>query len=183
MAAPMDGIGIPCDDFLGFQESLKRMRLIDDRIINALNTTVPTQSFAHQVDATKECKHLYEQLEQSYSAREKAIKTCIAKVSDDVGGLRKAKADNPDSGEVLKKLRKEQTKLRLMQQELNVEEVVKDRTLKVFYERCRNAYRPPTGPSSLTPTDDDRTTGSTSGTLAPDSAVIFVKTCDVLVCL
>lgn len=42
-----------------FQESLKRMRLIDDRIVNALNTTVPTQSFAGQVDVTKECKRLY----------------------------------------------------------------------------------------------------------------------------
>ncbi|KAL8615475.1 hypothetical protein ACOMHN_053811 [Nucella lapillus] len=146
MAAPMDGIGISCDDFLGFEESLKRMRLIDDRIVNALNTTVPTQSFAEQVDATKQCKRLYEELEQSYSAREKAIKTCISTVSEEVGVLRKAKADNPDSAEVLKKLRKEQTKLRLMQQELTVEEVVKDCTLKVFYERCREAFRPPRAP-------------------------------------
>ena len=45
-----------------FQESLKRMRLIDDRIVNALNTTIPTQTFAGQVDVTKECKRLYEEV-------------------------------------------------------------------------------------------------------------------------
>jgi len=33
--------------------------------------------------------------------------------------------------------------LRLLQSEINVEEVVKDRSLKVFYERCRSAYKPP----------------------------------------
>ncbi|KAK7494553.1 hypothetical protein BaRGS_00014206 [Batillaria attramentaria] len=144
MAAPTQTV--VCDDFLGFQETLKRMRLIDDRIVNALNTTVPTQSFARQVDATKQCKCLYEEMEDSYKSREAVIKKCISKVSADVNNLRQLKQENPDDGDVLKKLRKEQTKLRLMQQELNVEEVVKDRTLKVFYERCRDAYRPPTAP-------------------------------------
>uniref|UniRef100_A0A3P8WJ17 Protein MIX23 n=1 Tax=Cynoglossus semilaevis TaxID=244447 RepID=A0A3P8WJ17_CYNSE len=33
--------------------------------------------------------------------------------------------------------------LKLMQSELNVEEVVNDRSLKVFNERCRIHYTPP----------------------------------------
>uniref|UniRef100_A0A8B9H350 Protein MIX23 n=1 Tax=Astyanax mexicanus TaxID=7994 RepID=A0A8B9H350_ASTMX len=33
--------------------------------------------------------------------------------------------------------------LKLMSSELNVEEVVKDRTLKVFVERCRIHFTPP----------------------------------------
>lgn len=36
------------------------MRTIDDRIVHALNTTVPTVSFSGKVDATKTCKQLYE---------------------------------------------------------------------------------------------------------------------------
>ena len=36
------------------------MRLIDDRISNALNRTIPTNSFKGQMDATENCKHLYE---------------------------------------------------------------------------------------------------------------------------
>lgn len=39
---------------------LKVMRTIDDRIVHALNTTVPTVSFSGKVDATKTCKQLYE---------------------------------------------------------------------------------------------------------------------------
>jgi hypothetical protein len=39
---------------------------------------------------------------------------------------------NDSDLDVLKALRKEQSRLRLMQNELNVEEVVKDRSLKVF---------------------------------------------------
>ncbi|XP_070189639.1 protein MIX23-like isoform X2 [Littorina saxatilis] len=122
------------------------MRLIDDKIVYALNTSIPTQSFEGKVDASKECKRLYEELEESYMSREKAIKKCISKVSEDVNKLRVAKMANPDDGDILKTLRKNQTKLRLMQVELNVEEVVKDRSLKIFYERCRNAYRPPSAP-------------------------------------
>lgn len=36
------------------------MRTIDDRIVHALNTTVPTVSFSGKVDATQTCKQLYE---------------------------------------------------------------------------------------------------------------------------
>ena len=38
------------------------MRMIDDKIIYALNTTVPTTSFKGQVDATKTCQGLYGQV-------------------------------------------------------------------------------------------------------------------------
>ncbi|PVD28838.1 hypothetical protein C0Q70_11433 [Pomacea canaliculata] len=89
MAAPMDSIVLPCDDFLGFQ------------------------------------------MEEAYKQREVAIKKCISVASEDVNKLRTLKMNNPDDGDILKKLRKNQTKLRLIQQELNVEEVLKDRALKM----------------------------------------------------
>ena len=38
------------------------MRAIDDKIIYALNTTVPTKSFKGQVNATETCKGLYEEV-------------------------------------------------------------------------------------------------------------------------
>ena len=38
------------------------MRTIDDRIVQALNTTIPTDSFAGQVDAKRQCKQLYEEV-------------------------------------------------------------------------------------------------------------------------
>lgn len=49
------------------------MRTIDDRIVHALNTTVPTVSFSGKVDATKTCKQLYE----SVSVTATTLMTCV----------------------------------------------------------------------------------------------------------
>lgn len=148
MAAPRadSEVIVKCEDYLGFQEALKKMRNVDDRIVYALNTSVPTKSFSDKVNATDKCKQLYEQLQESYNSREKAIKKCINVVSNSIDKLHEEKNRDPDNFEIMKELKKEQTQLRLMQSELTVEEIVKDRSLKVFYERCRNAYRPPTDP-------------------------------------
>lgn len=45
------------------------MRTIDDRIVHALNTTVPTVSFSGKVDATQTCKQLYESVSVSVKTR------------------------------------------------------------------------------------------------------------------
>uniref|UniRef100_UPI0037E74F00 protein MIX23 n=1 Tax=Semicossyphus pulcher TaxID=241346 RepID=UPI0037E74F00 len=141
MAAP--GGTLNCEDFSMFQEVLKVMRTIDDRIVHALNTTVPTVSFSGKVDATQTCKQLYESMMEAHLSRDKAIKSCISQTSEVVGQLREERAKDSDNLVLIKQLRKEQTKLKLMQSELNVEEVVNDRSLKVFRERCRIHYTPP----------------------------------------
>lgn len=51
------------------------MRTIDDRIVHALNTTVPTVSFSGKVDATKTCKQLYESV--SVTATRSTICLCL----------------------------------------------------------------------------------------------------------
>lgn len=119
------------------------MRNIDDRIVHSLNTTVPTVSFSGRVDASQTCRQLYESLMEAHLSRDRAIKTCIAQTSEVVGQLREQRTKDGDMTTV-KLLRKEQTKLKLMRSELNVEEVVNDRSLKVFSERCRTHYTPPT---------------------------------------
>ncbi|XP_061177309.1 protein MIX23-like [Saccostrea echinata] len=133
-----------CDDFLAFQEQLKKHRLVDDRIINTLNSSLPTISFP--ADRTTKCESLYKELSKEYEKRETAIKSCVALLSKKVEILRKERENNMDDYELTKNLRKEQTKLRLMQQELCVEEVVKDTSLKAFQERCRQYYKPPISP-------------------------------------
>ncbi|CAB1350409.1 unnamed protein product [Coregonus sp. 'balchen'] len=126
------------------QEVLKVMRNIDDRIVHSLNTTVPTVSFSGRVDASQTCRQLYESLMEAHLSRDRAIKTCIGQTSEVVGQLREQRAKDGDNMTTIKLLRKEQTKLKLMRSELNVEEVVNDRSLKVFSERCRTHYTPPT---------------------------------------
>ncbi len=41
---------------------MKKMRTIDDRIIQALNTTIPTDSFASKVNPKQQCRHLYDEV-------------------------------------------------------------------------------------------------------------------------
>jgi len=144
--SPLLGIAelsqMSCTDFSEFKESLKALRLIDDKIIYKLNTSVPTDSFKHEVDAEASCRDLYSQLNKVYKVRDDAIKKCIGEVSDKVKELREQKNKDPDNFDILRSLRKEQTSLRLMQGELSVEEVVKQRSFKVFNERCWKAYKP-----------------------------------------
>ncbi|KAG9332956.1 hypothetical protein JZ751_013985, partial [Albula glossodonta] len=108
MAAP--GATLNCEDFSMFQEVLKVMRTIDDRIVHALNTTVPTASFKGKVDATQTCKELYESLVEAHSSRDRAIKTCIAQTSSMVSQLREERARDNENLSLIKQLRKEQTK-------------------------------------------------------------------------
>ncbi|KAJ9600152.1 hypothetical protein L9F63_009562 [Diploptera punctata] len=136
-------VKMECGDFLEFQDALKKMRILDDKIVYSLNTSIPTDSFKAQVDPTSSCKDLYDQLKQNYNNRESAIKKCITVSAESVRGLKEKKEKNSDDVNILKELKKEQTKLRLLQAELNVEEIIKERTTKVYYERCRSFYKPP----------------------------------------
>ncbi|XP_053212402.1 protein MIX23-like [Panonychus citri] len=130
----------PCDDLLAFQDHIMKMRKIDDNIIYALNNSISVDSHKNDVSLlTRDCKDLWFQLNESYNNREKAIRRCISSVTEKVKQLK----DSKDNIELFKQLKKEQMKLRSFQKELNVEEVVKDRSRKVFYERCRNYYKPP----------------------------------------
>ncbi|XP_028414505.1 coiled-coil domain-containing protein 58-like isoform X3 [Dendronephthya gigantea] len=132
-----------CEDFTEFKEALKVLRLLDDKIIYSLNKSVPTTSFAGEINAENKCKELYTELLGAYSTRENAIKKCVTQVSSSIQKLQERRQVDEDNPEILRHLRKEQTKLRLMRSELNVEEVVQQRSLKVFNEKCWKVFKPP----------------------------------------
>lgn len=90
------------------------MRTIDDKIIYALNTTIPTDSFRKQTDAKTKCKDLHEQLTNSRQQRESAIKKCLVIAAGKVQSLKNERESNTDDLKLLKKLRAEQTKVRFM---------------------------------------------------------------------
>ncbi|XP_059613402.1 protein MIX23 [Phlebotomus argentipes] len=131
-----------CGDFLEFQESLKKMREVDDKIIYALNTSIPTESFKGQVDAKGTCEGLFRQLQVAHNEREQAIRNCIVIAADRVKVLREERDGNRDDVGIDKSFKAEQRKLRLLQSELNVEDIVKERTHKAFSERCRLFFKP-----------------------------------------
>ncbi|CAH1406857.1 unnamed protein product [Nezara viridula] len=130
-----------CADFLEFQDALKKMRDLDDKIVYALNVNIPTPSFRGEIDPTQNCKQLYNDLKTNYDKREQSIRQCINVTSDKINELKRKKESGDDLG-VNKLLSKEQTKLRMLKNELFVEEVVKDRSLKIYHERCREYFKP-----------------------------------------
>uniref|UniRef100_A0ABK9NGL0 Protein MIX23 n=1 Tax=Glossina morsitans morsitans TaxID=37546 RepID=A0ABK9NGL0_GLOMM len=136
-----------CNDFMGFQEALKKMRDIDDKIIYALNTSLPTESFKGQVDSEKTCRDLYGHLQTGHKKREEAIRNCILVSAETLKSLREKRDTNPNDIEADKKFKSEQRKLRVLQSELNVEDIVKERSYKAFNERCRIFFQ--AGPSVL----------------------------------
>ena len=80
------------------------------------------------------------QLVDAHQSREQAIKRCIVKVSEAVHTLRTKRDQDEDNPRLIKELRKEQNKLRMMQNELNVEEVVRDRSIKVGVNKNRMQF-------------------------------------------
>jgi hypothetical protein len=119
------------------------MRAMDDKIIYKLNTTVPTKSFSGQISAADQCKLLYEEMSHVYTKRQNAIKKCVDENLTQVQSLKAQRDSAEDDPQLKKQLRKRQTVLHVMQSELGVEDVVKERSVKVFKERCWQAYKPP----------------------------------------
>ncbi|XP_065837837.1 annexin A13-like isoform X2 [Oscarella lobularis] len=132
------GDSIVCEDFGEFKEALMALRAVDDKIIYELNTSVPTTSFSDQISAFDQCKKLHEKLFSAYSTREKAIKRCIQQTVDDLGLLRSKREKEPDNTVLSQEMSEKQTNLRLMKAELTVEDIVQERSMKVFRERCEN---------------------------------------------
>ena len=48
-----------------FQTALKEMRIIDDKIVYAINQSIPTASFKGQSDAIQNCKELHQTVSDS----------------------------------------------------------------------------------------------------------------------
>lgn len=88
------------------------MRDIDDKIIYALNTSLPTESFKGQVDSERTCRDLYGRLNTGHKEREEAIRNCIMVSAEALKHLREQRESTPDDVEIDKKFKSEQRKVR-----------------------------------------------------------------------
>ncbi|XP_053955963.1 protein MIX23 isoform X1 [Anastrepha ludens] len=118
-------------------ESIQKMRALDDNIIHALNSAIPTESFKGQVNCDRVCNSLYTQLQDVHKHRKKKIEDCIFASAESLKKLRELRENNREDVSIDKKFKLEQRKLRLLQSEINVEDIVNERSLKAFKERCR----------------------------------------------
>lgn len=87
------------------------MRDIDDKIIYALNSSLPTESFKGQVDSEKTCKDLYAKLQTGHKEREEAIRNCIMISAESLKTLRQQRDVQPNDVDVDKKFKSEQRKV------------------------------------------------------------------------
>ncbi|CAB4061519.1 unnamed protein product [Lepeophtheirus salmonis] len=119
-----------CQDVSHFGNTLKEMRTLDDKIIYALNNSLPTSSFTKDKTVlTSHCKELSDQINATYDARNKIIQGCV--------DFTQNKIEEATDSSIKRSLR---FNLRLMKNEMDVEEVIQNRTKTVFYERCRDYY-------------------------------------------
>lgn len=86
------------------------MRELDDKIVYALNVSIPTESFKHTSDASDKCGDLRAKLEINYDIRNTAIRECIAITADRVKTL-KTERDANQNNDVDKSFRLEQRKV------------------------------------------------------------------------
>lgn len=87
------------------------MRDVDDKIIYALNTTIPTESFKGQSSANTKCTDLYSTLNSTYESRNNIITKCIAVTANRVKELKTKKGEQPDDIIVYKNFKSEQRKV------------------------------------------------------------------------
>lgn len=132
-----------CGDFLEFQDSLQKMRKIDDQITYALNSIIPTESFKKTIDPSTTCKELHQQIKNIHNKRETSIKFCRDVARGEIEQLKKQCATDPDNVVLQNNMRRVQNTLRRLESELDIENVLKIRTCKIYNDKCRSFYKNP----------------------------------------
>lgn len=102
-----------------------KVRKFDDKLINILNTELPTESF-HK-DPIAICNDIRQEFTDYYDSRESSIKSCVEYASKELEKLKSSKDAS------LSSLSEKSHNLRIFQQELDIETIYKARGLKVFY--------------------------------------------------
>lgn len=103
------------------------MRELDDKVIYALNNSLPTASIQARSDSSPEhnCKGLFDSLKLSYNQRLMLIKDCIRITAEEVI-LLKGKCEKNDDTFIDQKFKLEQRKVKKLS--------VEDSKLKIVYK-------------------------------------------------
>lgn len=89
------------------------MRDLDDKIIYALNISLPTESMKARTnsDPEKNCRELYDTLKTNYNERDRVIQSCIEITVDEVRKLKQERDQNMGDVAIEKKFKSEQRKV------------------------------------------------------------------------
>ncbi|KAG0163556.1 hypothetical protein DFQ28_003832 [Apophysomyces sp. BC1034] len=118
-----------CYNFSFFKEIMKELRRVDDNIVPRLNST--------DVHSETACADFFKQLAGAYEKREKAINYCLKVMDDEIQKKNKLLEEDPDDYDTRSSVFTDESKRRMIANELVVEDIVRDRTLQVFKNKCR----------------------------------------------
>jgi hypothetical protein len=141
-----EDLNLSCGDYLQFKRHIQDKRKLDDQLTYEINVNLPTQSFQEKqkVNLSERCKDIYFKMKQIQEERMSAIRTCIGQYQRQIDQIRSqtgsSVAGDSDSE---RHLRTQLRTMRLLQTDLSEEEVMRRYSSKLFYERCRDYFKPP----------------------------------------
>ncbi|KAI7861619.1 caffeine-induced death protein 2 [Spinellus fusiger] len=118
-----------CFNFSFFKDTMKELRRVDDNIVPRLNST--------DVHSEAACAEFFKELATSYAKREEAINYCLKTMDTAIENKYKKLQEDPEDYEVQSSLYSDESKRRMVANELTVEDIVRERTLQVFKSKCR----------------------------------------------
>uniref|UniRef100_A0A2P2HWD3 Protein MIX23 n=1 Tax=Hirondellea gigas TaxID=1518452 RepID=A0A2P2HWD3_9CRUS len=125
-----------CEDV---QFLLQNLRMVDDKIIYALNLATPSQSFHSKVKPAEQCEKLFLQISANYKERGDLLNKCLQSTT---ARLTQLTAGDPAADPQLKrKIKHERSKVREFRNEIGIEEILRERGRNVFSDKCRQHYR------------------------------------------
>ncbi|KAI9202061.1 caffeine-induced death protein 2 [Polychytrium aggregatum] len=127
-----------CADVSYFKRVLKDLRRIDDNIINSLNSLTSRSS-----NVAESCSQIHSVLVEAYQQRSSLITKCHSLSQEATAQRSQYAAEHPSDKHAQDAYRLAKTNEQHIKYELNVEEIVRDRTADVFKTRCRSSIKIP----------------------------------------
>ncbi|KAL7753322.1 hypothetical protein RI367_001097 [Sorochytrium milnesiophthora] len=121
-----------CRNYSFFRDVLKEHRKIDDNIFLKLNDMPRGQEDTHM------CEQFLESLVNSYRIRARMISVCQKVLDEDVAETAARLKVDPKTYRIQSDLHAAELKQRTARDETEVEDILKDRTLRMFKSRCRS---------------------------------------------
>ncbi|RIA89191.1 caffeine-induced death protein 2 [Glomus cerebriforme] len=123
-----------CYNLSYFKDLMKEFRKIDDNIMLKMNTTD-----THSKDA---CADFFKKLADAYQKREYVINKCLKILDAELEKKQKALDDDPFDSNLKNQMFVDESKRRMINNEFTVEDIVRERSLTVFKNKCRLFHIP-----------------------------------------
>ncbi|KAF1804164.1 caffeine-induced death protein 2 [Mucor lusitanicus] len=118
-----------CFNFSFFKDFMKEFRKVDDNIINRLNST--------STQAEGVCGEFFKQMSEAYAQRDQAIDYCLKLMDEDLDKKNRKLQEDPDDFDIKNSIFTQESMRQSVSNERYVEEIIRERTLQVFKNKCR----------------------------------------------